>query len=111
MGIRPDRMQALAWGLGAAGAGIAGALMAISLPLVPLGRRNLWPHRVRSGDAGRFRQRVPGALYAGLIDRPDPGAVSAYWLGPIYKDIVVYALFAVALLFRAAAAGPDRRKA
>ncbi len=26
MGIRPDRMQALAWGLSAAGAGIAGAL-------------------------------------------------------------------------------------
>ena len=30
MGIRPDRMQALAWGLAAGGAGIAGALMAIS---------------------------------------------------------------------------------
>jgi branched-chain amino acid transport system permease protein len=28
MGIRPDRMQALAWGLSAASAGIAGALMA-----------------------------------------------------------------------------------
>src|SRR5437016_7456833 len=28
MGIRPDRMQALAWGLSSAGAGIAGALIA-----------------------------------------------------------------------------------
>src|SRR5947209_3802656 len=35
MGIRPDRMQALAWGLAAGGAGIAGALMAISFPWSP----------------------------------------------------------------------------
>src|ERR1700746_3089491 len=32
MGIRPDRMQALAWGLAAGSAGIAGALMAMSYP-------------------------------------------------------------------------------
>src|SRR5580692_10892631 len=32
MGIRPDRMQALAWGLSAGAAGIAGALMATSYP-------------------------------------------------------------------------------
>src|SRR5437660_1283179 len=35
MGIRPDRMQALAWGLSAASAGIAGALMAIAYPFSP----------------------------------------------------------------------------
>src|SRR5215831_7440889 len=35
MGIRPDRMQALAWGLSAGSAGIAGALMAISYPWSP----------------------------------------------------------------------------
>ena len=35
MGIRPDRMQALAWGLAAASAGIAGALMAMSYPWSP----------------------------------------------------------------------------
>jgi len=35
MGIRPDRMQALAWGLSAASAGIAGALMAISFSFSP----------------------------------------------------------------------------
>src|SRR5260221_1544054 len=35
MGIRPDRMQALAWGLSAAGAGIAGALVATFYPTSP----------------------------------------------------------------------------
>ena len=35
MGIRPDRMQALAWGLAAASAGIAGSLMAMSYPWSP----------------------------------------------------------------------------
>src|ERR1700724_1756626 len=35
MGIRPDRMQALAWGLAAGSAGIAGALMATSYPWSP----------------------------------------------------------------------------
>ena len=35
MGIRPDRMQALAWGLSAASAGIAGALIATVYPFSP----------------------------------------------------------------------------
>jgi branched-chain amino acid transport system permease protein len=40
---------------------------------------------------------VPGALYAGLIIGLIQ-ALSAYWLGAIYRDIVVYGLF-VALLW------------
>jgi branched-chain amino acid transport system permease protein len=35
MGIRPDRMQMLAWGLSAGAAGIAGALMATAYPWSP----------------------------------------------------------------------------
>ncbi|MFI4986361.1 MAG: branched-chain amino acid ABC transporter permease, partial [Alphaproteobacteria bacterium] len=35
MGIRPDRMQALAWGLSGASAGIAGALIATFFPISP----------------------------------------------------------------------------
>ena len=42
---------------------------------------------------------VPGALYAGLIIGLLQ-ALSAYWLGPIYKDVVVYALFAALLWLR-----------
>jgi branched-chain amino acid transport system permease protein len=40
---------------------------------------------------------VPGALLAGLVVGLIQ-ALSAYYLGPIYKDIIVYGLF-VALLW------------
>jgi branched-chain amino acid transport system permease protein len=42
---------------------------------------------------------VPGAMYAGLIIGLIQ-ALSAFYLGPIYKDIIVYALFAALLWFR-----------
>ena len=96
MGIRPDRMQALAWGLSAASAGIAGALMATAYPWSPSVGETFGADRLRRGGAGRLRQRAR-PLYAGLII----GLIkqlSAFWLGAIYKDIVVYGLF-VALLW------------
>jgi hypothetical protein len=42
---------------------------------------------------------VLGSLYAGLIIGLIQ-AISAFWLGAIYKDIVVYGLFVVLLWFR-----------
>jgi branched-chain amino acid transport system permease protein len=72
MGIRPDRMQAIAETFGLT------AFVVVAL--------------------GGFGS-VPGALYAGLIIGLIQ-AVSAYWFGPIYKDIVVYALFAALLWLR-----------
>ena len=42
---------------------------------------------------------VPGAMYGGLIIGLIQ-ALSAFYLGPIYKDIVVYALFLFFLWFR-----------
>ncbi|HEX5509007.1 MAG TPA: branched-chain amino acid ABC transporter permease [Pseudolabrys sp.] len=96
MGIRPNRMQALAWGLSAGAGGIAGALMAISYPWSPSVGETFGLTAFVVVALGGFGS-VPGALYAGLIVGLIQ-AVSAYWLGPIYKDIVVYALF-VALLW------------
>lgn len=96
MGIRPDRMQALAWGLAAGSAGIAGALMAISYSWSPSVGETFGLTAFVAVTLGGFGS-VPGALYAGLIIGLIQ-AVSAYWLGPIYKDIVVYGLF-VALLW------------
>jgi branched-chain amino acid transport system permease protein len=96
MGIRPDRMQALAWGLAAASAGIAGSLMAMSYPWSPSVGESFGLTAFVVVTLGGFGS-VPGALYAGLIIGLLQ-ALSAYWLGPIYKDIVVYALF-VALLW------------
>jgi len=98
MGIRPDRMQALAWGLSAASAGIAGALMAISFPFSPEVGGTFALIAFVVVTLGGFGS-VPGALLAGLIVGLIQ-ALSAYWFGPIYKDIVVYGLFAALLWFR-----------
>jgi branched-chain amino acid transport system permease protein len=96
MGIRPDRMQALAWGLSAGAAGLAGALMATAYPWSPSVGETFGLTAFVVVALGGFGS-VPGAMYAGLIVGLIQ-AISAYWLGPIYKDIVVYGLF-VALLW------------
>ncbi|MBN8907992.1 MAG: branched-chain amino acid ABC transporter permease [Rhodospirillales bacterium] len=96
MGIRPDGMQALAWGLSAGSAGIAGALMAMSYPWSPSVGETFGLTAFVVVTFGGFGS-VPGAMYAGLIIGLIQ-ALSAYYLGPIYKDVVVYALF-VALLW------------
>ena len=96
MGIRPDRMQALAWGLAGCAAGIAGALMATAYPWSPSVGETFGLIAFVVVAFGGFGS-VPGALYAGLIIGLIQ-AVSAFWFGPIYKDIIVYSLF-VALLW------------
>jgi len=96
MGIRPDRMQALAWGLSAGAAGIAGALLATAYPWSPSVGETFGLIAFVVVALGGFGS-VLGSLYAGLIIGLIQ-AVSAFWLGAIYKDIVVYGLF-VALLW------------
>ena len=96
MGIRPDRMQALAWGLSAGAAGIAGALLATAYPWSPSVGETFGLIAFVTVALGGFGS-VLGSLYAGLIIGLIQ-AVSAFWLGAIYKDIVVYGLF-VALLW------------
>ena len=91
MGIKPDRMQALAWGLSAGAAGIAGALMAIAYPWSPSVGETFGLTAFVVVALGGFGS-VPGALIAGLIIGLIQ-ALSAFWFGPIYKDIVVYGLF------------------
>jgi branched-chain amino acid transport system permease protein len=98
MGIRPDRMQALAWGLSAASAGVAGALMAISFPFSPAVGETFALTAFVVVTLGGFGS-VPGAMLAGLIVGLIQ-ALSAYYFGPIYKDVVVYALFVGLLWLR-----------
>ena len=97
-GIRPDRMQMLAWGLSAGAAGIAGALMATAYPWSPSVGETFGLIAFVVVALGGFGS-VLGSLYAGLIIGLIQ-AVSAFWLGAIYKDIVVYGLFVALLWFR-----------
>jgi branched-chain amino acid transport system permease protein len=91
IGIRPDRMQSLAWGLSAASAGIAGALMVTSYPFSPSVGETFALTAFVVVTLGGFGS-VPGAMFAGLIIGLIQ-ALSGYLLGPIYKDVVVYGLF------------------
>jgi branched-chain amino acid transport system permease protein len=98
MGIRPDRMQALTWGLAAASTGVAGALIATFYYISPTVGESLALTAFVVVAFGGFGS-VPGALVAGLLIGVIQ-SLSAYFFGPVYKDIVVYALFAALLWLR-----------
>jgi branched-chain amino acid transport system permease protein len=98
MGIRPDRMQALAWGLGGASTGIAGALIALFFYIAPTVGESLTLIGFVVVCLGGFGS-VPGALVAGLAIGVIE-ALSAYLIGGVYQDVVVYALFLAVLWVR-----------
>jgi branched-chain amino acid transport system permease protein len=98
MGIRPDRMQGLAWGLSAAAAGIAGALLALSFPFSPNVGATFALIAFVVVTLGGFGS-VPGAMIAGLLVGVIE-SLSAVYLGPAYKDVIVYALFVAILWLR-----------
>ena len=74
MGIRPDRMQAIAWGIGAASTGVAGALIALFFYISPTVGEFAVADRLRRGLSRRLRQRA-GRVDRRPGDRRDRGAV------------------------------------
>jgi branched-chain amino acid transport system permease protein len=98
MGIRPDSMQAVAWAIAAGVTGIAGALIATFFYVVPTVGETLGIVAFVTVSLGGFGS-VPGALVAGLLIGVIE-SLSAYWIGAVYKDIVVYSLFLCFLWFR-----------
>jgi branched-chain amino acid transport system permease protein len=98
MGIRPDRMQAIAWGLSGASAGIAGALIATFFPISATVGESLGLIAFVVVTFGGFGS-VPGAMLAGLIIGLIE-SLSAFYFGPIYQDVFVYALFVLVLWVR-----------
>jgi branched-chain amino acid transport system permease protein len=98
MGIRPDTMQAIAWGIAAAATGIAGALIATFFYISPTVGETLAIIAFVTVALGGFGS-VPGALVAGLLIGLIE-SLSAYWIGGVWKDVVVYVLFIFVLWFR-----------
>ncbi len=98
MGIRPDTMQAIAWAIAAAVTGIAGALIATFFYIVPTVGETLGIVAFVTVSLGGFGS-VPGALVAGLLIGVLE-SLSAYWIGAVYKDMVVYSVFLGFLWFR-----------
>jgi branched-chain amino acid transport system permease protein len=98
MGIRPDTMQAIAWAIAAGATGLAGALIATFFYIVPTVGETLAIVAFVTVSLGGFGS-VPGALVAGLLIGVIE-SMSAYLIGAVYKDIVVYTLFLGFLWFR-----------
>jgi branched-chain amino acid transport system permease protein len=98
MGIRPGRMEALAWGLAGASAGVAGALIATFFPISATVGESLALVAFVVVTLGGFGS-VPGAMIAGLVIGLIE-SVSAYYFGPVYQDVFVYGLFVLILWFR-----------
>jgi branched-chain amino acid transport system permease protein len=98
MGIRPDTMQAIAWAIAAGATGLAGALIATFFYIVPTVGETLGIVAFVTVSLGGFGS-VPGALMAGLLIGVIE-SLSAYLIGAVYKDMVVYSLFLGFLWFR-----------
>ncbi|HEY6980525.1 branched-chain amino acid ABC transporter permease [Reyranella sp.] len=98
MGIRPQRMQALAWALAGAATGIAGALIATFFYTSPTVGETLAIVAFVTVALGGFGS-VLGALVAGLLIGVVE-SLSAFLIGPVYKDVIVYAVFVLVLWLR-----------
>ena len=98
MGIDTDRMFALAWGIGAACAGIAGALLSTFFPIFPdVGAMFVLIAFVVVALGG-FGS-VAGAFWAGIIVG-EVEVLSGFLIAPAFKMAVVLGLFLVVLLVR-----------
>jgi branched-chain amino acid transport system permease protein len=97
MGISPQRMFALAWGIGAACAGIAGALLATSYPVFPEVGANFILMAFVLVALGGFS--VPGTFWAGILVGVVE-VVGGLLVGPAWKLVLVLALFLAVMLLR-----------
>jgi branched-chain amino acid transport system permease protein len=98
MGIDSQKMFALAWGLGAACAGVAGGLLSTFFPIFPEVGANFILIAFVVVVLGGFGSIV-GALVAGVL----VGLIEVmggFLLGPQYKMAIVLALFLAVLMFR-----------
>ncbi len=98
MGIDSQKMFALAWGIGAACAGVAGGLLSTFFPIFPDVGANFILIAFVVVNLGGFGSIV-GALIAGILVGVIE-VVGGYLLGPQYKLAIVLVLFLAVLMFR-----------
>ncbi|HEX7647906.1 MAG TPA: branched-chain amino acid ABC transporter permease [Noviherbaspirillum sp.] len=98
MGIDSQKMFALAWGLGAACAGVAGGLLSTFFPIFPEVGANFILIAFVVVNLGGFGSII-GALIAGVL----VGVIEVmggFLIGPEYKLAIVLGLFLAVLMFR-----------
>jgi branched-chain amino acid transport system permease protein len=98
MGIDPQRMFALAWGIGAGCAGVAGVLLSTYFPIFPEVGSNFILVAFVLVVLGGFGN-ILGALWAGIL----VGIVEVlggFLIGPAYKMALVLSLFLLVVWLR-----------
>ena len=98
MGINTERMFALAWGIGGACAGAAGALIATFYPIFPQVGTVFCMTAFVVVVLGGFGS-ITGAFIAGIIIGIVQ-VVSGFTFAPAYKHIFVYTLFLLIVFIR-----------
>jgi branched-chain amino acid transport system permease protein len=98
MGINPDRMFALAWGVGAACAGIAGVLLSTFFPIFPEVGATFILIAFVVVALGGFGS-VAGAFWAGIIVG-EVEVLAGFLIAPAFKMAIVLALFLLVILIR-----------
>lgn len=100
MGIDPDRVNALTWGIGIAAVGVAGTMVATFFPTQPELTPTTWTliafASVALGGFGSVLGAVFGGLGISLVEH-----LGATLLNPSYKELYVFVVFVAALLYRA----------
>ncbi len=98
MGIDGQKMFALAWGIGAACAGVAGTLLSTSYPVFPEGGASFILVAFVLVVLGGFGS-VTGAFWAGILVGIVE-VVGGFLWDPAYKMVLVLSLFLLVLWFR-----------
>ena len=98
MGIDPQLMFALAWGIGAACAGIAGALLSTYFPIFPDVGANFILIAfvlVALGGFGSVAGAFWGGIVVGIVE-----VLGGFLVGPAYKLVLVLLLYLVVVWLR-----------
>lgn len=98
MGINPDNIYMLTWGIGLACVGVTGALLSgiyYTYPLIGSSFATLSFIAVAMGGFGSITGAFLGAFLVGFLQ-----VFSAYFLPPSFKLVVVFSFFIIVLLFK-----------
>lgn len=99
MGINPDRVNAITWGVGLAVTGVAGSMVATFFPVHPELTPTTWTliafASVALGGFGSVLGAVFGGIGIALAEK-----IGTTLLNPSYKEMYVFIVFIVALILR-----------